>query len=41
MTMILIVITGFLCAFCVWKALQSPRVLSIVAADPGSSKDRR
>jgi len=36
-----LVISGFLCAYCVWKALQQPKVLSIIAVEPGSTKDRR
>ncbi|HSE49770.1 MAG TPA: hypothetical protein VLA96_11225 [Terriglobales bacterium] len=40
LALILIMITALICAFCVWKALQEPKVLSIVVATP-PTKDRR
>jgi len=38
--LILIMITALICAFCVWKAMQEPKVLSIVVATT-PTKDRR
>jgi hypothetical protein len=43
LALFLAVVTALICAFCVWKALQEPKVLSITAdnAAPPSPKDRR
>ena len=39
----LALVTALICAFCVWKALQEPKVLSIVtiSAKPVAPKERQ